>query len=426
MKHRRYMTRDQTSAIYRASGPDEPALSPLDRRRRELCDRRVTEHRAFVEAKRRAGLLETTVEHLTAQLAEAKDALARLGEVHRLSIGETIRLNLARDMPRLRARHPEGVLLCHLVEHFGFEKAIIRLTLTEMAREGRVRWVPIKGRHELSLLLPGEEAPVGLPPPLTASRQRTLDLLLQHAEGSLVGVSMRDLARGTGNHPSTFNYDIQCLLRDKRLFLVERGQAGRPSVYAFEPPEKPLALTPSQERWVGEGPRYPRVRKLAKEPGLGVLAEVSDRSREPRRIVAEEAQPDVAVVAEQGADTASIVTLIDVEGASAAGLVGVADGAGVSLAFEHRVELDLGHAVAALARDVAPVTPEKRGPGRPRTRVADNMPVEFRRPVLGAPRTVTARLMGDPVEPARRPDDHDEPLDRDGLWLQREAARCAR
>ena len=216
-------------------------------------------HLTFNEALRRISLLENTVDHLSAQLAESQAELGRLRDVRRLTIGETIRLALLRDLPVLRARYPEGVALRHLVEHFGFEKAITRLTISEMVRAGAVRWAKVKGSTEMILLLPGEEPPSGPQSiRLTRSHARTLDLLRQRAEDGVVRLSMNALAAETGIHASTLNYNVACLLRAERLFLVERGIGGRGSVYTFERPADPLTASPSLQRRIGEVVPYAR------------------------------------------------------------------------------------------------------------------------------------------------------------------------
>ena len=246
---------------------DEECGALFEQERRDRCDRRNDAARALVEAKRRIGQLEHVVDHRATELANVREELSRLKEVRRLTMGEAIRLNLVRDLPALRERHPDGVLIRHLVAHFGSEKAIIRLTLTKMAREGTVRWQRLRGQHEMVLMLPGEEAPTGAGAVgLSASARRTLELLREHADGEIVRVSPRTLGAETGQHPSTLNYQIACLIRAERLWLVERGEAGRPSVYSFERPEAPLAVCPSLSRQMEDMPSAPRVRKPKTAP----------------------------------------------------------------------------------------------------------------------------------------------------------------
>lgn len=62
-------------------------------------------------------------------------------------------------------------------------------------------------------------------------------------------------------------------------------------------------------------------------------------------------------------------------------------------------------------------------------RVADNLPVVIRRQEVEPSGVSTSRLMGDPTsprwQPAVIPPEPEEPLDRDGLWLEREIARMS-
>ena len=212
----------------------------------------MAQRRLLADATRRVGLLENTVDHLNAELrgregcAGPSSRRAQPNDRRKPS-----RLNLLRDLPVLRERHPEGVLLRHLVEHFGFEKAIIRLTTTAMARDGLIRWAHVKGMHEMVLTIPGEEAPVV--PVTTASCQRTLELLRAHAEGDLIQVSMRTLAAETGITRAPWATMWRAPeSADGRLFLVQQGRAGRPSGYSFAAVPVPLQLSPSLRRQLGE------------------------------------------------------------------------------------------------------------------------------------------------------------------------------
>lgn len=141
---------------------------------------------------------------------------------------DVVRWRLAKDLPELMAKYPNGVTAEHVSEKYGFPKGSVLISIKKMERAGKIQYLTRRHTHEKIVL------PIGAPvPPLgmTKTRQRVYDALIEMAKNGEVRGSHKTIALKVGSHPSTVNYVINCLIRDRQLQLVQRGDGFSPSIY---------------------------------------------------------------------------------------------------------------------------------------------------------------------------------------------------